>query len=731
MKFLGNARIRALASTALLLGAGTALAQTPAPTTAEATDTGEIVVTAQRRAENLQDVPIAITAVSSEMVENLNLKTIDSIQSVTPNMTFNTGYGFSQLFIRGVGSNFTTAGLENAVATYVDGAYLERASGITFDLVDVASVQVLKGPQGTLYGRNATGGAVLITTANPTDQFEGRVAAEYGRFDHAQGDVMINAPLSDTLAVRVAGRYTTDGNYVHNIPTDSGIGKRRSWVLRGKLKFEPSSDFNAVLTAEHSDEHGAVLPERQRLAFPLCAGCGTPGNTAPNLGRYETDLDYVQRPEVKATNINLRMVLTSGDISLESVTAYRDQKEVARSDQDYSIADIFAYQAPTGGKTFTQDLTITTDMGGWYDVTMGLSYLHDKGYYFLFADGAGFRSIVPGDIPRSFNRIRTESVSGFAEVRLRPIEHLTITAGGRYTYDDRLLKGNTNVAGNIAFAGANGILSLERGSNFSSFVPRFVVAYDADAVNVYASYSEGFKAGGFTSPAFTALPAVKPEALKNYEAGIKYVSPDRKLRANLAAFYYRYSDIQVTIVDIENTGGGFVSNAGSARGKGIEFDFQYQANDWLQIFGGGGYLHARYKEFKNATQGYTPGGVRDLDGFPLNRAPDWNGFIGANVSVPVGSDWKADLSGVARYSGSFDHVPGAGGVLGLDHEPSYTLVNVTGGVGPADESYKIGFYLDNAFNERYALSRQTSDPFGAYEAPARPRTYGVRAQAKF
>jgi iron complex outermembrane receptor protein len=263
-------------------------------------------------------------------------------------------------------------------------------------------------------------------------------------------------------------------------------------------------------------------------------------------------------------------------------------------------------------------------------------------------------------------------------------------------------------------------------------------------VNVYASYSEGFKAGGFTSPAFTALPAVKPEALKNYEAGIKFVSADRRLRANLAAFYYRYSDIQVTIVDIQNTGGGFITNAGSARGKGVEFDFQYQANDWFQIFGGGGYLRARYKEFKNATQaiptfdpitglptGWVAGGNRDLDGFPLNRAPKWNGFIGANINVPISGDWKAELSGVARYTSSFDHVPGAGGPLNLDHEPSYTLVNVTGGVGPADESYKIGFYVDNAFNDRYALSRQTSVPFGAYEAPARPRTYGVRAQAKF
>lgn len=749
MAKIHSLRLRAFASSALcgslLLGAPVLAQESTTGAAGETMALEEIVVTAQRRSENLQDVPIAVTAVSSALVENLNMETIDEIQAVTPNMTFNTGYGFSQLFIRGIGSNFTTAGLENAVATYVDGAYLERASGITFDLVDIESVQVLKGPQGTLYGRNATGGAVLITTANPTDRLEARVAAEYGRFNHVQGDAMINVPLNETLSFRAAGRYSRDGNYVYNFATDSRLGARRSWVARGKLRYTPSDDFTAVLTAEHSDERGAVLPERQRLSFPLCVGCATPGNVAPNLGRYQTDLDYVERPEVKATNINLRMQYTPGDISIESVTAYRDQDEVARSDQDYSRADVFAYEAPTGGKTFTQDVTVTTDLGGWYDALFGISYLHDDGYYYLYANGASFRTIVPGDIPRSFNDVRTESVSAFGELRIRPLERLTITAGGRYTYDKRELHGRTNLAGNIAFAGANGVLELERKSTFSSFVPRFVIAYDTDMVNVYASYSEGFKAGGFTSPAFTALPAVDPESIKNYEVGVKFVSPDRRLRANLAAFYYRYSDIQVTIVDIEATGGGFITNAGSARGKGVELDFEFQLNDWLQIFGGGGYLDANYREFRNATQaiplpagaplgacgGWVCGGVRDLDGFPLNRAPEWNGFIGANLSMPVSTDWKADLSGVVKYSSSFDHVPGAGGPLGLDHEPSYTLVNVTGGIGPSDDRYKIGFYVENLFNERYALSRQTSVPFGAYEAPARPRTYGIRAAARF
>lgn len=722
-----------------------------AAATADADAPSEIVVTAQRRSENAQKVPIAVTAVGPQQIEQLNLRTIENVQAVTPNLTFNTGYGFAQLFIRGIGSNFTTAGLENAVATYVDGAYLERASGVIFDLLDVGSVQVLKGPQGTLYGRNATGGAILLNTADPTHEFEVHATGEYGRFNHAQGDLIVNVPLSETLTARVAGRYKRDDGYVYNFATDSNIGKTRSWDLRGKLKWEPFEDASAVLTVEHSDVKTPILPEHQVLEAPLCLACSfVPGSRqASTLGYFQTDLDFIDQPTVKATDVNLRMKATSGIIDVESVTNYRNQKEVARSDQDYSRGDFFGYTAPTGGKTYSQDLSLSTHSGSWWDLLMGASYLYDDGYYSLIADGAAFRPVVPGTLPTAFDGVKTKSVSAFAEISVKPIERVKITAGGRYTYDRKVLNGNTNTAGNIVFAGASGVLNFGAVSSFRSFTPRFVVAYDADVVNLYASYSEGFKAGGFTAPAFTTTDPVLPEDIKNYEAGIKFVSPDRRLRINLAAFHYRYSNIQVTIVDVVRSGGGIVRNAAAANGKGIELDANYQPTNWLQVFGGGSYLRARYKSFANASQAgpvdaagnsvqfgspLTTGLgsiVSDLSGFPLSRAPEWTAFAGFTLRAPFGNAWRGDLSAVARYSAKFDHVPGAGGPLRLDREPAYTVANMSSSVGPDDDRYRIGFYVDNLFNERYSLSRQTSAPFGAYSAPARPRTYGLRLSVNY
>lgn len=202
-------------------------------------------------------------------------------------------------------------------------------------------------------------------------------------------------------------------------------------------------------------------------------------------------------------------------------------------------------------------------------------------------------------------------------------------------------------------------------------------------------------------------------------------------------------------MDVVRSGGGVIRNAAAARGKGIEFDASFQPVPWLQIFGGGSYLRARYRSFDNASLAGpvdangdpVPVGspdavglgsvVENLSGFPLNRAPEWTAFAGFNLRLPAGNDWRADLSGLVRYSDKFDHVPGAGGPFRLDREPSYTVANLSGSIGPSDDSYRLGFYVDNLLDERYSLGRQTSAPFGAYAAPARPRTYGVRASFSY
>lgn len=726
---LGSAALMPLATPAMAQGSASA----PAADTVE-----DIIVTAQRRSESLQRVPISVTAVTPARIEELNLRSIDALQAVAPSLVFSKGQGFSQTFIRGVGTSFPAPGLEGSVATYVDGAYISRGIGTLFDLLDTQNVQVLNGPQGTLYGRNATGGAILLTTSEPTDRLEGYALAEYGRYNHVLGEAVLNIPISPTLSARFAGRYTQEDGYIHNLTLDKDAPAFKSYTVRGKLKWEPSSDFSAVLTVEQSRIKQGLLPHVNSVPAPLCLGCAITGEVPVRADDYVVRNDLVEKDNIsKSTSVNLRLKLSSGIFNIESVTAYRNLFNDAVNDLDGTGVNLFNYYAYLGGKTFTQDLTVSTSSGTWVDATVGLSYLRDKGFFFPRLTGGAFAAVVPiaGDFPAAQNFVRTESVSAFAEVVLKPVDHLSITLGARYNYDDRQLRATENLAANLSFAGGVGPMAFRQGASFRSVTPRAVIAYDFGIVNAYASYNRGFKAGGFNTPVFAPVDAVRPETIDSFEAGLKFVSPDRRLRASIAGFYYLQDDLQVSVIDL-TVGGTVIRNAASAKGRGVEADFSYTPVKGLEIFGGATYLHARFKSFPDASVNLvTPtglvAGIEDLSGKPVPRAPDFAGYIGANVEQSVTPDWKVGLNAVARHSSSFDFYPGAGGQLRFDRQPAYTMVNVSGYVGPTNNSFQIGFYINNLTNAKIYNQKSTSAPFGVYEDIGPPRTYGARIKYSF
>jgi iron complex outermembrane receptor protein len=727
----------ATASVLVSMAPTAAYAQTTPPAPQPAAD-GEIIVTAQRRNESLRDVPIAVTAIDSQLAERLNLRNIDNLQIVTPGLTFNRGTGYVQSFIRGVGSNFPNPGLESAVATYVDGAYLESSFGSVFELLD-AGVQVLKGPQGTLYGRNATGGAILITSNAPTDKFEGYAVGEYGRFDHALGEAVVNLPLNQDFALRVAGRYVSDGGYGTNRFDGKEIYNRHAATVRGTLAYNPTeSDFSARLIVNHIDSSDNVSASRQILEAPNCAACAIPGSGVPVDDFYDTNINFAKPVKTKVTSGNLRLAIDTDNVKVESITAYSRQRTTGGSDLDYSPFPLFALSPSNLSKTFTQELQVSSSVTPWADVLFGVSYLHDTTQSNWLIEGAPFDPLVvaTGEDVTSNNRIKTESASAYGEFTLTPVENLRLTAGGRYTYDKRTLDAVLSTSAYLALSGGVGLLTNRQTTHTGSFTPRFVAAYDLGPVNIYGSYNKGFKSGGYSTPPF-ALPApsVEPEKIESYEVGAKFVSADRKVRFNIAAFRYNYDNVQVTIIDLSK-GGAVIQNAASARGKGVEADASFRPAEWLELIGGGSYLDAKYRDFPNGSVNVpTPtglvAGTEDLSGFPLVRSPKWTGFIGANVNATIGDDWKLGLNAIARYSSKYDFVPGAGGPLRLDRQPGFTLVNVGANIGPADERFQIGVFIDNLTNKKYSLTVQTAAPFGAQAQAARPRMIGGRVRVNF
>jgi iron complex outermembrane recepter protein len=727
--------------TSQVLCAQSVSSTTAAPATADSgTALEEIVITAQRRSESLREVPIAVTVVTAQQMANFDIKTTDGLQLLTPNLTFDTSKMYAASYIRGIGSASTNPGLEGAVATYIDGAYLERSFGTVFDLLDPGSVQVLKGPQGTLYGRNATGGAILITTADPTDKEEVRVAAEGGTEGHALGEIIANIPLSETLAMRVAAREDHDGGYINDLYNGRKFGTRTTGQARVKLRWAPSEGFSAVLGVDHTDTSNNLGGATQeRFPAPICSACALPNSGAPQPGFFNTDVDTMSPFLTEATSANLRLNYTTGIYQFTSVSGYRHDANAGLIDLDLTALPLFDYNEHQGGTTYSEDLQLATNSAGWVNGLVAASYFHDQSSISAGFLGDSFTALqeATGELPLTDNQVTTKSEAILAEIYLTPIGHLKITAGARYTHDDRTLGVNTNLAGLLA----NGFsptlpLAFAQNASFDSTTPRFVVAYDFDAVNVYASFNRGFKAGGFNTATFVEQPVIKPEKIDSYEIGAKFVSEDRRVQANVAAFHYKYSDIQVAIVDLA-AGGSEVQNAASAKGDGGEADVAYNATRWLELIGGVSYLDAKFTSYPNASVNVYPSGsgiaagTENLSGFPLPRSPRFTGYLGANLSADVGRDWVGHLSVIAHHSSRYDFYPGAGGPLGYDYQPAYTLANLTASIGPSDEKYRISLYVKNLTDAKYYVERQTTAPFGIFDVVSRPITGGLRIDYRF
>lgn len=730
---------------------------------------GEIVVTAQRRDQSLQDVPLAITAVPPERMDQLSIRKVDQLEVVTPGLVFNSGYTYSQIYIRGVGASFPNPGLEPAVATYIDGSYTQRGFGALYEMVDVQTVQVLKGPQGTLYGRNASGGALLINSAEPTNDFGGSVMGEIGNIDHQLIDGVINVPISETLSARFAGRYRHDGGYVHNLYTGNKLGGNSAYVGRARLKWEPSADFKAIFTFQYNEAKGSTPPAAERLGMitvrdnlpagftqyngaPIftCSGCNAtafPDTRSPVSGFYYTDqnepvINNREGTGGKSYYYNLQLEGNLGGVNIKSVTAFRNQDDFGISELDFTRAELFHYGQFSGSEAFTQDVVATVDFNDRISALFGASYLHDKGYFNLTFDSTDFRAVAAispsGELPTGGNKIKTESWAVFGEVTVEPVDGLKLIAGGRFSKDKRKLNGYFNDTILTAF-GLPEASYRHPGIKFNSFTPRFVISYDTGPVNLYASYNKGFKAGGYATPAlFYPVDAliVRPEKIDSFEVGAKFVSNDRRLRANLAGFYYDYKDVQVQVIRLE-LGGSIVQNGAKARGKGVEFDFTYQPVDWLTLFGGATYMDNKYKNYVDAA-GAGPTGdplapifdsvVEDLSGHRMQRSPKFSGNIGFTAETPLGDGWKADLTGYLRYSSKYDIAPGAGGPLRTDYQPSMTTVNLSGNIGPEEDGFSIGFFVNNLTNKKYYTFRQSAGFFGAFDYVAPPRTYGLRGR---
>jgi iron complex outermembrane receptor protein len=688
----------------------------------------DIVVTAQRRSENLQRVPIAITTISPALQTKLNIRDLQTMQIITPGLSVSTGVAYAMTYIRGVGASFSNPGVENPVGVYIDGAYVERGKGGNLDVLDTSSLQVLKGPQGTLWGRNSTGGAIIVTTADPTFKNASRLTGEFGNLDHRLVEGYVNVPLSETVAVRIAGRYRKEGGYIRNLPDGFKFGGLDVYTIRGKILFKPTSEFSAVLGVQHDSRKSSLDANAQRLPDAYCLLCSQSSFQHPYRDPYTTAINLINGgvgDVNKNDSYNLRLNYDLSHVSIASVTAFNKNRDTNYTDTDLTDVNNSLSQnfvIPSTNKTFVQNVTATTSFGGMFEGLAGVDYLNDVSTYAI-----NIVQTINGPYPpANLAHIKTESISPYAEINFKPIEGVTITGGGRYTSDVR--HGRRDGEPNQRI-------------KFTSFSPRAVIAYDTGPVNMYASFNKGNKAGGFSSPAIP-LQVFVPEKLDAYEVGLKFVSSDRRFRANIAAFHYDYNQLQTVAVDQgSGTNIGTIQNP-DAKLNGIDADANWKPVEWFELFAGGTYLRSRYKNYTNAgvqlpafgANGNVIGtitGTEDLSGFALPHAPRFTAFIGGTASAEVYDGWKGQITAFLNHSASFDFFPGAGGPLRADRQPSFETARMSGSITPPDGRYEIGFYIDNLTDAKTYNLRFTTAPFGAYELINRPRTYGLRVSVNY
>jgi len=713
-----------------------AAAETAAPTSPEL---AEIVVTAEHRNENIQHVPIAVTAITGNQITYQGIVTNQDLQLVTPGMTFRSSYALAQPYIRGIGTNQPNTGIESAVASYVDGAYQFRSLGQIGQLYDMQDIQVLKGAQGTLWGRNATGGAILYTTAQPVmGEFSGNVSAEYGNYQHTLGEIALNIPLGDQLALRIGGQGSWDEGYITNITDGEKWGGGSHGLGRATLKWQPTDEFSATLMHEtdQDNRHINAFAFAERAPFPQCQPCGLPGGGFnPVSGFYNIAYGSVAAAPFSDTSETtiLTLAYNGAFIDVNSVTSYQDnstngQINLVGSSIPYEIAS----EDSQGGKTWGEELQAVSHLGGMFDGMLGVSVSADTGFTASGISGLLFQN-VPGI--NEFETVATHSYSGFGELYAQPVEHLKFTFGVRYTDDHRTLTGADSQNAAAIFA----TNSFSREATFSEVTPRFVAAYDFGSVNLYASYNRGFKEGGFNTPTFTTEAPVKSETVDYYEAGAKFISQDRRLQLNAAAYYYKYKDIQVAILDVQ-TGANILENAAAARAYGAEFEASYNVAQWLSVFGNISLLNAKYTSYSAAAVvNITPTGIvpteENLDGFRLPNAPSFLSSLGGDLHVPIADHLTAHFNALAHYTSSYDFYPGASGPQQYARQDPYWLVNLSGyiekelsgSIGPFHPKYyRVGLYANNATDTHYYTLRVPQALAGLLDSAAPPATYGLR-----
>lgn len=835
------------ASAIALFAAVPAMAQTtppppstPAPTASD-DYSNDIVVTATKREQTLQDVPISVAVTGAETVERARIVDLKDLQSVVPSLkvTQFQSAGQTNFTIRGFGNGNGNDGIESSVGVFIDGVYRSRSAAALDDLPEIERIEVLRGPQSTLFGKNVSAGAISIVTKRPEFEWHGKAEVSVGNYGLINPKATITGPISDSLAFRLSGSVNQrDGYFTNNVSHQDVNGKDR-WSVRADILFQPSSDFSLRVIGDYNKINEVCCGAETIFNGPATLAIGALGFPINNTTQtFNRELVYNTSPNNRliGKGISGQIDWNVGFGKLTSITAYRDQTNQTTLDVDFTGADISNQTTANHIKTFTQEFRLASDgsgplswlIGGFYDhenLTTGrdIRYGRDIRRYADVLSGpvpAALLGALPAPLAAALNgrsnifaleflqslvplpgvptvvpgatyfqagqgiadnyRMTQDSLSIFGQLDYK-IGNLTLTAGGAYLKDRKAAVSNVvlqdpfsslnlqavpqfpflGLPGNLY--GALGALQFFYGNapthgpvNFPNATESGIlkgdkftyagrVAYDAGPVNVYVSYSTGWKAGAFNLSSDSRPPdangvgrSAAPENVTVYEAGLK-----AKFRGgffNLAVFKQTIKGFQSNAF----TGLGFnLVNAGAESVRGFEVDAAYRPVPWLSLTGAVTYLDPKYDSFTgaacvdydtvrcplNPNTGLRPN-FRDLTGQRPAGIPTWSGSASATISHKLNDNWGFYLRGEFDYTSNTQ--------LTETTPPQYSTwgqsqINASFAIQDTADQLELMIWARNLNNDKYLLATfPTVAQSGSYSGyPNEPRTWGVTVRKSF
>lgn len=605
----------------------------------------EIVVTAERREANLQDVPMAVTALTGQQLTESHSNTLQDIQHNVPGLVVSSNTAVGQPYIRGVGNEILAGLNDSAVAVHLDGAYVPRGANLLMDLFDVQRVEVLRGPQGTLYGRNATGGAINIVSVPPGFERGGHISLSAGNYDNGRLTGALNVPMSSRLGLRVSGLLESRDGYQHNLFGGERGQEKDAAAVRTALRYAGDA-WDVVLSLDYARDKGNGSAVRELSGDPALAPTYLVGGTSAT-GFFDVNVDVPSRQRVESHGGALTISRDVGDLALKSLTAFRHSAFSLTLDQDG--LDTTGVATDFGGQesdAWSQEFQLSGSgpRGEWI---AGLFYFHEEASdRNELAFGEPFNSAAGLFSLDLVGEGETDAWAAFAEGTWYLTERLGVTAGGRWGYEEKEGAGQLSQNGSVV-ATVPGRVSSD------TFTPKLGLRYDlSEQARVYLSATEGFKSGGINTVS-TVVETYGPEELWSYEVGLKADWLDRRLRTNLAAFWYEYDDLQVQI----NTLGGLtaVDNAASARIRGVELEATAVPVGPLKLTGSLAYLHSEYRHYETVDP--ATGEPLDLAGNRLPRTPDWAGSVGIEYHLPLAGEDSLSFAAHYRRSEGYFFTP--------------------------------------------------------------------------